>query len=181
MKVFSKSFLLIVVLALSSFACLAQNTDSSISTNFNEDTNKTTVLLKSIKLPQNKDKFAVGAFFEFTGERLQKPLCCAGIFFTSISKKKFKFKENHNLTIWADKEKFSFNDVHWQESAEATAFVIAQIAFPEEMFAGMKSDIFQKIANAKSVKMQLGDFKFSLKSEHLTGFKNLVEKMKVNE
>lgn len=165
------------MLAFSS-CCLSQTTDSSINTNFNEDTNKTTVLLKSVELPENKDKFAIGAFFEFTGEKLEKSPCCAGLFFTSISKKKFKFEENHNLSIWADKEKFTFDDVNWQESAEGTAFIIAQVAFPEEMVVGMKSEIFHKIANAKDVKMKVGNFKFTLTPKHLTGFKNLVEKMK---
>jgi hypothetical protein len=176
MNLVSEKVLALLVFVLSfSVVCMSQKIDSSINTNFNEDTNKTTVLLKSIKLPKNKDNFAIGAFFEFPGEKLEKTPCCAGIFFTSISKKKFKFKENHNLTIWADKEKFSFDDVNWQESAGGMAFIIA---FPEEIVVGMKSEIFQKIANAKSVKMQLGDFKFALTPEHLVGLKNLVEKMK---
>ncbi len=168
---------LVVILSFSVIV-FPQAGNFSINTDFDEETNKTTVLLKGIELPQNKDSFAIGAFFEFTGDKLEKPLCCAGIFFTSISRKKFNYEKNHSLKIWADKKIFTFNDVNWQESAEGTAFIIAQLAFPEEMFVGMKSEIFQKIANAKKVKMQLGNFKFTLTSEHLTGFKKLVEKMK---
>ncbi len=175
-----RKILIFFVLTFSfSVVCLSQSSNTLINTNFNEETNKTTVIFKGVKLPQNKDDFAVGAFFEFPGEKLEKPPCCAVMFFTSISKKNFKFKENHNLTIWADKEKISFNDVHWQESAGGTAFIIAQVAFPEEIFVGMKTEVFQKIANAKSVKMQLGKFKFRLTPQHLEGFKKLFEKMKV--
>lgn len=165
------------VLSFSAF-CFSQNTDSAIKTMYDEDSNKTTILLSGIKLPNNKDSFSVGAFFEYNGEKLEKPPCCAVIFFTSISKKKFKFKENHTLTIWADKEKFSFNDVNWQESAGGTAFIIAKIAFPEEMLVGMKSEIFQKIAISKKVKMQLGDYRFTLPPQHLKGFRKLLGKMK---
>ena len=179
MNLLTKILVLLVFVFSCSVICSAQKTDTTINTNFNEDTNKTTVLMRSIKLPQNKDKFSIGAFFEFEGEKLEKTPCCAGIFFTSISKKKFKFEENHNLIVWADKEKYSFDNIQWQESAEGTAFIIAQVAFPEEMIAGMKSELFQKIANAKKVKMQLGNFKFTLTNEQLSGFKNLAEKMRV--
>jgi hypothetical protein len=163
------------------FSCFAQekSSNNSIISSYDEEGNKTTTFLKGIKLGGNKVGFSIGAAFEYTGKNLEKTPCCSVIFFTAMSKKDFIFKENHNLTVWADKETFSFNNVTWRESAEGTAFIIAQIAFPEEVLVGMETEKFLKIANAKKVKMKLGNFEFTLSNEHLNGFKQLIEKMKL--
>lgn len=161
------------------FNCYTQenNSNNLIRSNYDEENNKTTVYLKSIKLTGNKDSFSIGATFEYDGKELKNTPCCSVIFFTAISKKDFKFKENHTLTVWADKETFSFDKVNWREAAEGTAFIIAQVAFPEEILVGMETEKFLKITNAKKVKMKLGNFKFTLSDDHLTGFKKLVEKL----
>ena len=91
------------------------------------------------------------------------------IVFTSIGKKNFDYEDNHKATFWADGKEFVFNDTTWKESNEATAFVLAGIAFPEEIWIGMKTEEFLKIANAKTVKAQIGKFKFTLTQQQQHG------------
>lgn len=141
-------FIFLISFALSCFA-QDKSSNNSIRSYYDEENDRTTVVLKSIKLSGNKDDFSIGAAFAYPRKELEQILCCVVIYFTSISEKDFKFKENHHLTVWADREKFTFEEVTWQESAGGTALIIAKIAFPEEIFVGMKTEIFTKIANAK--------------------------------
>lgn len=160
--------------------CLAQKSDSDLfSISYDEDTDKTTVMLKSMELLDGKESFGIGALFEYKSEKMNKEPCCITLFMTSFSKENFRFKKNHNLIVWADKEKINFGKINWQESAGGTAFILSGIAYPEEMFVGMKKEKFVKIANSKKVEMQIGSFKFSLSKYQLMGFQKLVEKGKL--
>lgn len=151
------TILLFSIFLFSPVVSLAQE---KLNTTFSDEANKTTVLLKGIKLPKNKDNFSVGALFEYKGNKLEKEPCCVVIFLTSVNKKKFQYEENHNLAIWADKEKFDFGQINWQEADEGFAFSLSGIAFFEEMYVGMDRDKFLKIANAKKLGFRLANLDF---------------------
>lgn len=147
---------------------------------YDDENDRTTVILNGIELPKNKDSFSIGASFEFKGKTLEKIPCCAVLFFTSMSKKQFKYKENHNLKIWADKEIFDFGKISWQESYYGYAFILSGIAYPEELFVGMETDKFSKIVNSKKIKAELGSFKFDVTKSQIKGLKDLENFMKSN-
>lgn len=147
---------------------------------YDDESNRTTIILNGIELPKNKDSFSVGASFEFDGKILEKMPCCAVLFFTSISKNQFKYKENHNLKIWADKETFDFGRINWRESYYGYAFIIAGIAYPEELFVGMETDKFSKIVNSTKIKAELGSFKFDITKSQTEGLRDLENFMKSN-
>ena len=154
------------------------NNDDKLVISYDKDSNKTTVFLPLKELPNNSDSFSVGAFFEFKGKKQKEMPCCVGILFKSASRENFKYKDNHNLTIWADNEKMEFSKITWRESPEGFALIVAKIAFLEDMLAAIKADQFFTIANSKKVEMQIGDFKFNLTDSQLQGFQNLADKMK---
>ncbi len=170
--------LISAILAFSSTA-LAQNADtkSKIKEVFDDETKLTTVILQSIKLPDDKDSLGVGAMFRFEGKTLEDSPCCVSLFFTAFAEKGFKFKENHKLEIIADQEKFKIAKVFWQENYYAINFIIGGFGYPEEVFAEMDRETFSKIADAKNVKVELGGSKFELTAEQLTGLKEISEKM----
>ena len=145
------------------------NAAPKINKDFDADSNKTAFYLEVIGLPNNSKKSAVGGAFEAQGERPSKMPCCMTIVFTSIGKKGFDYKDNHRVTFWADGEEFVFDDTTWKESNEGTAFVLAGIAFPEEIWVGLKTEQFLKIANAKTAKAQIGKFKFTLTQQQKSG------------
>ncbi len=144
---------------------------------FDDERKLTTVILKGIEIPNNEDSFAVGAAFQYVGKEFANEPCCVQFFLTSLSKKKFKYKENHNLVIWADKEKFDFGKIAWQEPPGGTAFIISGLFYPEEMFIGIERDKFSKIVNASNIKISIGKFKFMLTQEQHNGLKEFVKKM----
>ena len=157
-----------------SLLCVSANysqskTEPQINKVFNADKNKTAFYLEVIPIPKNSKKFAVGGVFEAEGEKPSKMPCCMTIVFTSIGKKNFDYEDDHKVTFWADGEKFVFDDTTWKESNEATAFVLSGIAFPEEVWIGMKTEEFLKIANAKVVKAQVGKFKFTMTQQQQSG------------
>ncbi|CAN5688982.1 hypothetical protein BH20ACI4_BH20ACI4_29980 [soil metagenome] len=171
--------LTVFTILLLSVSLLAQvKNDDKFSISYDEESDKTAVILSIIKLPNNADSFSVGAFFEFKGKELKEPPCCVGILMKSGNKDKFVYKDNHNLIIWADKEKMEFGEITWRESPEGFALMLAKIAFLEDMLVGVTAEQFFTIANAKKVEVQIGDFKFELTDAHLKGFQELAGKMK---
>lgn len=168
---------LLLIIALFSFTASAQEKDTSIKTSYDDETGKTTIALSLIKLPRNKRSFAVGALLQFAGTNPEKRPCCVTVVFASIGKKQFEYENNHRISIWADKEKLDFNDAFWKESNHATAFVLAGVAFPEEVYLGMDSEKFLKIANSKKIKAQIGLFKFEFTEAQRRGFLELAAKL----
>ena len=178
MKYYGPSHLkLLLIIALFSFIASAQENDTSIKTSYDEETGKTTISLPLVKLPRNKRSFAVGAFFQFAGTNPEKRPCCVTIVFASIGKKQFEYEDNHRISFLADKEKLDFSDAFWKESDHATAFVIAGIAYPEEVYLGMASEKFLKIAHSKTIKAQIGSFKFEFTEAQRRGFVELAAKL----
>ena len=161
-------------------ASLAQNNGEKFRIIYDDKSDRTTVILNGIELPKNKDSFEVGASFEFEGKTLKKMPCCAVLFFTSMSRKGFKYKDNHNLQLWADNELFDFGKVNWQESYYGYVLILSGMAYPEEIFIGMETDKFSKIINSEKVKAQLGTFKFNFTASQLKGLKELESFMRAN-
>lgn len=58
-----------------------------IQSDYLEDKNVTQVMLKGIKIPNNKDNFSIGAAFIFEGKRLSEKPCCVRLLMSSFSKK----------------------------------------------------------------------------------------------
>lgn len=144
---------------------------------YDAETNKTALYLSVIPFPNNSKKFSVGGAFEIEGERTSKLPCCMTIVLTSIGKKGFDYENDHRVIFWADGQEMIFDDAIWKESEGATAFVIAGIAFPEEVWIGMKTDQFLKIANAKTAKGKIGKFKFVLTTQQKMGLIALSEEI----
>ena len=148
-----------------------------IVTNYDEETNMSETFVSSIQLPNNKKSFSMGAYFRFEGKSLINQPCCLTILFASIGKKAFDYEKNHDVSFWAGQNKLEFKKTQWQEAIEATAFVLAGIAYPEEIFVGMKTDEFLKIARAKKVKVRVGKFEFTLTSAQLRGLGLLADRI----
>lgn len=172
------TLMVIIALVVFSSDVFSQTVKSpEIKTTYDEDSGKTSVILPLMKLPNNKKSFSVGAAFQFNGEVMKNRPCCATIIFTSIGKKAFDYKDNHKVSFWADKEEFRFDNTEWREANEATAFVIAGIAFPEEIYIGMETEKFLKIARAKRIRARVGTFTFELTSEQRVGLAKLADKI----
>ena len=148
----------------------AQNkTLSKINKVYDSESDKTAYYLEVISLPSNNKKFSVGGAFEANGKTPSKMPCCMTIVFTSIGKKKFDFEDDHKVTFSADGENLVFDNTTWKESNEATAFVLAGVAFPEEIWIGMTTQQFLKIANAKTVNTKIGNFRFTMTKQQQNG------------
>ncbi|MEO8648329.1 MAG: hypothetical protein ABI539_04105 [Acidobacteriota bacterium] len=158
-----------------SLSAPAQIQESKIKTSYNAESDKTTVMLPLLKLARNPKSFSIGALFQFDGDLMSERPCCTTFIFTSIGKKQFDYKDYHNVTFWADDEKLEFNNTKWREADEATAFVLAQIAFSEEIWVGMKTEEFIKIARAKRIKARVGSFQFEMTSEQRAGLAELAD------
>lgn len=168
-----------ILLSLISISAQDKNEDK-FRVVYNDERDRTTVILNGIKLPKNKDLFSVGASFEFEGKTLEKMPCCAVLFFTSMSKKQFKYKENSDLKVWADKKRYDFDKINWQESYYGYVFILSGMAYPEELFVGMEMDKFSKIINSNKISAQLGNFKFDLTKTQIKGLKDLESFIKSN-
>src|SRR5688500_14438656 len=101
-KVFKVASVAVLTVLLAFFSTTAQEKNDKFRIVYNEKADRTTVFLNGIELPKNKDSFSVGGSIQFEGKTTDKMPCCAVLFFTSMSKKNFKFEENHTLKIWAD-------------------------------------------------------------------------------
>ncbi|NNE66850.1 MAG: hypothetical protein HKN33_09810 [Pyrinomonadaceae bacterium] len=171
---------ILLFLVLSSFEIGFGQTDIEnevISTTFNEETDLTVVMLNGIEIPKNKDKFSVGALFFYAGKEYSDPACCIQLFFTSLSQKNFKYKEKRDLTVWVDAQAIEFGEMNWQESPHATAFIIAEIFWAEEMFVSIDKEELLKIARAGEIRVRIGDFKFNVTDKQISGLRELADKL----
>ena len=59
--------------------------------------------------------------------------------------------------------------------------MIAQIAFPEEIYVGMETEKFLKIAQAKKVRIKLGSFTFDLTEAQRKGLSEMAISLELKQ
>lgn len=163
------------IMATLLFGIAAAQREQQVKFSYFPPDDSTMASVGPIKLSGNKRDFSVGAYFTVKGKNFDQRPCCVTLFFTSIGKKKFEYKNDHQVSIDVDGETLKFPKAYWRESNYATAFVIARIAYPEEIYAGMETEKFLKILNAKKVKVRVGSFKFTLTAEQKRGLAELAK------
>lgn len=171
-----KIALTILVSLFAAISLTGQSFTPSFQEIYDKENDRTAVYMKPIEIPRDSRKFSVGAAYEFIGSNLTSTPCCMTMYFFSIGKKGFEYKEKHEITIWADKERMVFKKPLWKENDHATAFVIAQIAYPEELWFDMKIEQFRQIVSAKRVKVQVGKFKFVMTEDQRKGLAAIAER-----
>lgn len=175
MKAYLSKLLQAAMMVILLFGIAAAQQEQRVRFSYFPSDDSTMASVEPVAIPGNRRRFSVGAYFTVKGQNLDRRPCCVTLIFTSIGKKKFEFKNDHRVSIDADDETLEFPDADWRESNYATAFVIARIAYPEEIYAGMETEKFLKIVNATKVKVRVGSFKFTLTAEQKRGLAELAK------
>jgi hypothetical protein len=147
---------------------LAQS--EKIQSDYLEDKNVTQVMLKGIKIPNNKDNFSIGAAFVFEGKHLSNKPCCVTLLMSSFSKKDRKYEKNHNLALWADGAQLRSGPINY-------SWDLFGIWLHETMWIDIPYEKFSKLANSKKAKAKLGSFEFEFTQEQLEGLRELESRM----
>ena len=110
----------------------------------------------------------LSAFFTYKGKVLVKPRTI-GLIFLSVNRptNRWELSKQKDLEITADADHWNIPNVEIVGSTNGNNLVI------ESLGVAIPCDVFAKIANAKKVKLRLGDRRVDLAKEHLATLRDL--------
>lgn len=149
----------------------ASEEKEKINIGYSEEDNITRIMLNGIEIPKHKDRFSIGAAFQFEGKVLKERPCCVTLFFNSFSVTDRRYEKNHDLTLWADGVKLRSGPINYDWNLLGTWL-------QETLWISITYENFSKLTNGKNAKAQLGSFQFDLTREQIEGLRELEARMK---
>jgi hypothetical protein len=117
--------------------------------------------------------FYINASFDLAGGETNPKFFSIGFFTKQLQG--YWFGENRDLIFLADGERIPIGTPSWDGNVTSTNFLNITINITNEvMTIGVPTDVFLRIANAKSVEFQLGNLEGQLSGKHLEAFRNLI-------
>ena len=167
-------FLTIVVL-LCTVPALSQDPKfpEKITTLYDKQTDISAVSIQPMRLngffvSDSEGELSLLAFFTYRGNTLVKPESI-GLLFRSVNRplNRWELSQNQNMEITADADHWKIPEVEIVGSGRSRNTIV------ESLGVSIPCEIFGKIANAKKVKLRLGDRGFELTKQHLTNLRSL--------
>ena len=175
--------LIILVLLTSSWPALSQDPafperDRKVTTVYNDKTDTTIVRFGPMHLmnfSSGQESYAIvdgelrlSAFFRYRGKTLIKPESIGLIFLSvNVPANRWELSKQKDLEITADDSHWSIPNVQIVDSKNGNNLVI------ESLGVSIPCEAFAKIANAKKVKLRLGDRRFDLTKQHSATLRDL--------
>lgn len=137
----------------------------------------TSVRLQPMKIPAPFVNYNVGIYdlwieagYAYQGQVTRQPDTVILIFGTQS--RGWSFAVSRDLTLLVDGERLSLGTTGHQ--GEPGSY-LGSSWVREAMFVQLPYGVFNKIANAKAVEVQLGSFEFALTERHLEGLRRLMD------
>lgn len=146
--------------------------DKKIFSQYDKFKDKTTVSLAHLRL--SSVSLGIAATFSHQGTDVKTPDDVALWFYSYSSQ--WRFLRNRSLMVIADGERLDLGGAARVDS-KVNSGRFSGVTVSETLGALVPLDKFLKIANAKSVEMQLGNAEFQLAPDHLEALKDFASRM----
>jgi len=182
MKIHNLSLGILMVLACS-WPAVSQDPafpdkDRKVTTVYNDKTQTTIVRfgpMHLINFSSGQDSYAIvdgelrlSAFFTYKGKTFVKPESIGLIFLSvNVPTNRWELSKQKDLEISADDSHWSIPNVQVVDSKNGNNLVI------ESLGVSIPCEAFARIANAKKVKLRLGDRRFDLTKQHAATLRDL--------
>ncbi len=151
-----------------------------IKSKYNKSKNVTTVTLKTLTLSNSMNRefsreseagqLDLDVFFTYPGEQLTKPAAEASLTFKSTQKNQIWQKGQTVVAIVNDETALVIGQSTYKSTSQT-------FYFEEFMSVSIPYDTMKKIAEAKSLRFQLGTRNISIKDDQLQDLRDLVSMM----
>lgn len=183
MKKFNVPLLIFVVFACS-WSAMSQDPafpekDTKVTIVYNDKTDTTVVRfgpMHLINFSSGQNSYAIAdgelrlsAFFTYKGKTLIKPKSIGLIFLSvNVPTNRWELSKQKDLEITTDTDHWTVPNVQVVDSKNGNNLII------ESLGVSLPCETFAQIANAKKVKLRLGDRRFDLTKQHLATLRDLV-------